>query len=449
MDTYITAQNRAALDEFVLLPVSQHMINHLARQASLVIRCEQSSSTVSSSKATLLTPPSTPPPEGYEREAAQLPPLPSLESFITSLVNRSHVQAATLMTSLVYLARLQSRLPPVAKGMRCTVHRIFLASLILAAKNLNDSSPKNKHWARYTSVKGYDGFGFSLAEVNLMERQLLYLLDWETRVTEDDLFEHLEPFLAPIRLQIELQEEEEELATQNPWYGNAKTYLEPRNRIANLFARWNERSRGVPEGYRTYRAYQPPVEKRQRSREPSLSRQQSSVLSVGVYDSPRSAMDDRDARYATQSTLSLPAISYQKRRPSPYRSNRSISPPSERDIPGLSRSTTSNTLGTSSRSSSLAPSSRSTPASTSSGMDDVFVADCNTSPATSLSYNVPLLTRPPLKGHQLSFQSEQQPAKKAKTAVGGGATAGTGLMARFFNTAAGGYVATRVGRPVV
>jgi len=84
--------------------------------------------------------------------------------------------------------------------MKCTTHRIFLAALILAAKSLNDSSPKNKHWARYTAVKGYEGFGFSLVEVNLMEKQLLNLLSWDLIVREDDLYYHLEPFLAPIRL---------------------------------------------------------------------------------------------------------------------------------------------------------------------------------------------------------------------------------------------------------
>jgi PHO85 cyclin-1 len=170
------------------------MVSYLAHKAAQVIRCEGQ---VNLDKSLPPTPPTTPPQmtgAGYFE-----PQLPTLEQFINTLVEKSHVQVPTLMTSLVYLSRLQQRLPPVAKGMKCTAHRIFLASLILAAKNHNDSSPKNKHWARYTSVRGFDNFGFSLTEVNLMEKQLLGLLEWDLRVTEDDLFYHLDPFLAPIR----------------------------------------------------------------------------------------------------------------------------------------------------------------------------------------------------------------------------------------------------------
>jgi hypothetical protein len=55
---------------------------------------------------------------------------------------------------------------------------------------INNISPKNKHWARYSSIKDYynSGFGFSLAEVNLMECQLLSLLDWNIRINLEDLY---------------------------------------------------------------------------------------------------------------------------------------------------------------------------------------------------------------------------------------------------------------------
>jgi len=59
--------------------------------------------------------------------------------------------------------------------------------LICAAKYLNDSSPKNMHWQKYARF-------FSLAEVNLMEKQFLYLLNYQLRVEELELIEHLRPF---------------------------------------------------------------------------------------------------------------------------------------------------------------------------------------------------------------------------------------------------------------
>ncbi|TKA54878.1 hypothetical protein B0A49_13662 [Cryomyces minteri] len=194
--TTTPAASEAALDHFIRCPISPEMISYLAQRASQVIRCEPEQQL---NKHLPPTPPTTPPQQQAATTSASDVLLPSVETFIQSLVDCSHVQVPTLMTSLVYLARLQKRLPPVAKGVRCTVHRIFLASLILAAKNLNDQSPKNKHWARYTAVVGYPEFGFSITEVNLMEKQLLFLLDWDMRVTTDDLYTHFEPFLAPIR----------------------------------------------------------------------------------------------------------------------------------------------------------------------------------------------------------------------------------------------------------
>ncbi|PVU95242.1 hypothetical protein BB561_001953 [Smittium simulii] len=94
----------------------------------------------------------------------------SLEKFILNLIESSRVNMGTLLCTLVYLAKLKKTLPAGSQGQECTSHRIFLAALILAGKYLNDSSPKNKYWARYSGI-------FSLKEVNLMEKQFLDFLD--------------------------------------------------------------------------------------------------------------------------------------------------------------------------------------------------------------------------------------------------------------------------------
>ncbi|OIW25337.1 cyclin [Coniochaeta ligniaria NRRL 30616] len=196
--------NAAALDQFVYQPVSRTMIAYLAEAAFGVIQCDPNMMPPPAAEPRTAanshlppTPPRSPPPRAVRHDDG---PLPGLEEFITQLVVSSNVQVPTLMSTLVYLNRLKSRLQPMAKGLRCTTHRIFLASLILSAKYLNDSSPKNKHWASYSVIQtdAYN-FGFSRTEVNLMEKQLLSLLNWELRITEADLHRELEPFLAPIR----------------------------------------------------------------------------------------------------------------------------------------------------------------------------------------------------------------------------------------------------------
>ncbi|KAI0477254.1 hypothetical protein GGR56DRAFT_636472 [Xylariaceae sp. FL0804] len=207
--------NAAALERFVYMPVNRTMVTYLAQAACDVIQCDPTMMPTQN-QSQYATPPRTPSPHAAGAgSCANDDGLPTLEAFITQLVVSSNVQVPTLMSTLVYLTRLKSRLQPMAKGLRCTTHRIFLATLILAAKYLNDSSPKNKHWASYSHVNkassshsshsrgSGSSFGFSRTEVNLMEKQLLFLLDWELRITEADLYAELDPFLAPIRDELE------------------------------------------------------------------------------------------------------------------------------------------------------------------------------------------------------------------------------------------------------
>lgn len=371
-----------------MLPVSSSMVSYLAEKAREVIRCEQGHP--HANKHMLPTPPSTPPQD--ESRSPLQPALPSLEVFIQSLVDRSHVQVPTLMSSLIYLSRLQQRLPPVAKGMRCTVHRIFLASLILAAKNLNDSSPKNKHWARYSSVYGYDGFGFSLTEVNLMEKQLLQLLEWDLRINPEDLYTHLEPFLSPIRL----RQQKQAAAAES-------------NRLARI------READILSQQRLY--YSQP-----RAVFPSAPSMPNLLTTSNLNASPSSYgtasyLSDLE-RFTTEAAIK--ATRRPLRQPHHQR-NRSISPPSADAVPGLSSSS-----GPSSRSSSTSPpttSSRGTPASSVGS----YVDDCYTQPFIRGTTASPMYVESsPFKMHRM--MSEEKPVTK-KPRVDGG------ILSRFLNSA--------------
>ncbi|CCF56262.1 hypothetical protein KAFR_0A08280 [Kazachstania africana CBS 2517] len=164
-----------ALRVLMKSPVTQEMITLLVTTTENVMDL----------KRTYPTPPSSP---LYDEEDE----LPTLREFICKLVEYTHVYTPTLLMTISYLNRLRRILPKGAAGIPSTLHRIFLACLIISAKNHNDSSPLNRHWTKYT-----DGL-FTLEDVNLMERHLLDLLNWNLHVDEKELIHDLKPLLKPM-----------------------------------------------------------------------------------------------------------------------------------------------------------------------------------------------------------------------------------------------------------
>jgi len=128
-----------------------------------------------------------------------------------------------------------------------------------------------------------------------MEKQLLNLLEWDLRVTEDDLYCHLDPFLAPIRTwqlrQAEKQRLRDEMFALEQRQMALATQQQPR-RAAVEAPRYRESPRST--GQYTYHQpmyYASNSSSRAPSRTPSLSpptRSNSSADSYASSSSPAS-----------------------------------------------------------------------------------------------------------------------------------------------------------------
>ncbi|KAF7314757.1 Cyclin N-terminal domain-containing protein [Mycena kentingensis (nom. inval.)] len=120
--------------------------------------------------------------ESRGRSATRSSPyLAPFTTFATTVLTRAEVTPATVLASLVYIARARPHLSIALEEW--ALERVFLGALIVAAKYTNDSTLKNVHWALCTGV-------FGKRDVGRIEREFLDVLNWELAIREADLLAH-------------------------------------------------------------------------------------------------------------------------------------------------------------------------------------------------------------------------------------------------------------------
>jgi len=190
------------------LPLFREMVAHIASQASQVI---QAGSTAEIGQRLSCTPSTT-----FSLKLDALTHqelfLPPIEFFIEYIIKRSNAPLLILLISLVYMTKLKARLPDT-KGALYSIHRIFLACLMLAARNLRDGSPKPEDWARYCRHEDHSYFDFSVNEVYSMEGQLMVFLTGELKVQRQDLDYQLMHFLQTTRKHYAMRANDDQTAS--------------------------------------------------------------------------------------------------------------------------------------------------------------------------------------------------------------------------------------------
>ncbi|TIB78615.1 hypothetical protein E3Q22_02555 [Wallemia mellicola] len=127
----------------------------------------------------LYTPPASPASSQFNTG-----PHSDLYEFAHYIITRAELCTEAALSALALLARLRRKLP---RARAESGPRLFLAAMIVASKGLFDIAYNNPGWYEIAAGCPAIEADFALADINLMERQLLSHLDYRVAVFGDEI----------------------------------------------------------------------------------------------------------------------------------------------------------------------------------------------------------------------------------------------------------------------
>ncbi|KAI7862497.1 cyclin PHO80-like protein, partial [Spinellus fusiger] len=101
----------------------------------------------------------------------------SLTAFLRHILQYSRTTHSTLQLALFYLLRARTNIQTSRNSVTSCGRRMFLAALICAHKYLQDKTYKNSAWSKVSGLK--------VVHVNMAEKLMLQLLDWQLHVKKE------------------------------------------------------------------------------------------------------------------------------------------------------------------------------------------------------------------------------------------------------------------------
>ncbi|KAK9761554.1 hypothetical protein K7432_013470 [Basidiobolus ranarum] len=108
----------------------------------------------------------------------EIPADPAFQGFCCRVLSSTQVPIPVVLLALIYIQRFKGS-SPSTKGADSSEGRLFVVSLMLANKYLDDNAYTNRTWSEVT--------GIPLQEINIMEKEFLTVLSFNLNVTNREL----------------------------------------------------------------------------------------------------------------------------------------------------------------------------------------------------------------------------------------------------------------------